>query len=90
MAVDHYTFTVGTSAVKIAEAKTGVSISRAYITNHDNATLYIGDSTVTTSGANWGFTITKDASYEFELFAGDTIYAVSDTSAQVTVLITGA
>jgi hypothetical protein len=91
MAVDHYTFTVGTSPVKIVEARTGVTVSRVYITNHDNATLYIGDASVSaTSGGNWGFTIVKDASYEFELFAGDTLYAVSATSANVTVLITGA
>lgn len=90
MAVDHYTFTVGTSPVKIAQARTGVGISRVYITNHDNAALYIGDSSVSTSGDNWGFTIVKDADYEFELHAGDTLYAISATSAQVTVLVTGA
>ena len=91
MAVDHYTLTVGTTAVRLVQAPTGVDISRVYITNHDNASLYIGDSTVSAStGANWGFTIIKDANYEFELAAGDTLYAVSATSANVTVLMLGA
>lgn len=87
MAVDHYTLTVGTTPVRIAKAPTGVDMCRAYITNHDNATLYIGDSSVATSGGNWGFTILKDANYEFVLAAGDEVYAVSATSAQTTVLL---
>lgn len=86
MAVDHYTITVGTTPIKIIQAPAGVDICKAYVTNHDNAALYIGDATVSTSGSNWGFTIIKDASYEFELAAGDSLYAISDTSAQVTVL----
>lgn len=90
MAVDHYTFTVGTTPVKIAQAPSGVGVARVYITNHDNASLYIGDSSVATSGSNWGFTIVKDASYLFEISAGDAIYAVSATSAQTTVLILNA
>lgn len=87
MAVDHYTLTVGTTPVKIAHAPTGVEVANVYITNHDNAALYIGDSSVATSGSNWGFTIVKDASYEFELSANDEIWAVSDTSAQTTVVM---
>lgn len=87
MAVDHYTITVGTTPIRILQAPAGVDICKAYITNHDNAALYIGDSSVSTSGANWGFTITKDASYEFELAAGDELYAISTTSAQTTVLL---
>ena len=91
MAVDHYTLTVGTSAVKIAQAPTGTGISRVYVTNHDNATLYVGDASVSSSsGANWGFTILKDGNYDFELASGDALYAVSATSASVTVLILGA
>ena len=87
MAVEHYTITVGTTPVRIVKAPVGIEVCRAYITNHDNAALYIGDESVSTSGPQWGFTITKDASYEFELAANDEIYAISDTSAQTTVLL---
>lgn len=87
MAVDHYTLTVGTTAVRIAQAPSGVEMATAYITNHDNAALYIGDSTVAVSGSNWGFTIIKDGNYEFELSANDEIWAISSTSAQTTVLM---
>lgn len=89
MAVNHYTITVGTVPIKLVQAPTGVGSSRVYVTNHDNATLYIGDSSVATSGGDWGFTITKDASYEFVLGANESLYAVSGTSAQTTVLISG-
>jgi hypothetical protein len=87
MALNHYTLTVGTTPVRLAVAPSGVDECRVYITNHDNAALYIGDESVATSGADWGFTIVKDASYEFVLAAGDAIYAISATSAQTTVLI---
>lgn len=90
MAVDHYNITVGTSPVKLVQAPTGVDVCRVYLTNHDNADLYIGDASVSASaGEHWGFIIKKDVSYEFELAAGDTLYAISATSAQVTVLKMG-
>jgi hypothetical protein len=90
MAVSHYTITVGTVPIKLVEAPTGTHLSRVYITNHDNAALYIGDSSVATSGADWGFTVVKDGNYEFDLAAGDVLYGISATSAQVTVLMVGA
>ena len=88
--LNHYNITVGTTAVKLVQAPVGVDVSRIYITNHDNAPIYIGDQDVTaTAGEHWGFVIVKDNSYEFELAANDTLYAVSETSAQVTVLMLG-
>lgn len=90
MAVDHSTITVGTTPKLIFQGHGGTPIQRVYITNHDNAALYIGDSSVATSGDNWGFTIAKDGNYEFEVNSDEEIWAISDTSAQVTVLVFGA
>jgi hypothetical protein len=87
MAVDHYTQIVGTTATRIVKAPAGVGVTTAYITNHDNAALYIGDSSVTINDGNWGFTIVKDGNYAFDLASNDEIWAVSATSANVTVLM---
>ena len=87
MAVSHYTVTVGTTPIRILTAPTGSALARVYITNHDNAAVYIGDSTVATNNGNWGFTIVKDGNYDFELAANDSLWAVSATSANVTVLM---
>ena len=87
MAVSHYTVTVGTTPIRILTAPIGSALTRTYITNHDNAALYIGGDTVATSGGTWGFTIVKDGNYDFELAANDSLWAVSATSANVTVLM---
>lgn len=90
MAIDHNTITVGTTPTLIYTAHSGTPPQRVYITNHDNAAVYVGDPTVSISGPNWGFTIVKDGNYDFEINAGEQLYAVSATSAQVTVLVFGA
>ena len=90
MAAHHATHNVGTSPVKIFEVPAGtLEYARVYITNHDNAAVYVGDSTVSISGSTWGFTINKDGNYDFEMRANENIYAVSATSANVTVLAFG-
>lgn len=87
MALSHWTMTVGTTPIRILTAPIGVQLSRVYITNHDNAAVYVGGENVATNNGNWGFTIVKDGNYDFELAAGDSMWAVSSTTANVTVLM---
>ena len=87
MAVSHYTVTVGTTPIRILTAPIGSAIARTYITNHDNAAVYIGGENVAINNSTWGFTIVKDGNYDFELSAGDSLWAVSATSANITVLM---
>lgn len=89
MATTHVTYTVGTVPTQIFVAATGIELARVYVNNHDNAAVYVGGSNVAVSGTNRGFTIVKDSNYDFELNAGESLYAISDTSAQVTVLAFG-
>lgn len=89
MAVVHKTVTVGTSATWLYTAPVGIQFARVYITNHDNADVFIGDDSVTTNDGSWGFTIKKDGNYFFEMGAGEMIYGVSGTSANVTILVFG-
>jgi hypothetical protein len=80
MALNHETFTVGTSPILLLtlgpkEPKTTVTI-----VNDDNNSIYVGDAQVSSSGVNKGLTVKKDSAYEFELHAGDKLYAVAATS----------
>ena len=51
--------------------------------NGHNAAIFVGDSTITTSGATIGRTIATGLSQTFYVSAGETIYAVS-TAASAT------
>ena len=89
MAVSHITYTVTTVPTQIFVAPTGVELARVYVNNHDNAAVYVGGNDVAVSGSKRGFTIVKDSNYDFELNAGEGLWAISDTSAQVSVLAFG-
>ena len=89
MAASHANYLVGTTPTQIFKAPQGIDIARLYVTNHDNAAVYVGDSKVATSDGHWGFTIVKDGNYDFEMKAGEELWAISSTSANVTVLAFG-
>ena len=89
MAVTHVTYVVGTTPTLIFKAPQGIELARLYVTNHDNAAVHVGDITVSNTGPHWGFTIVKDGNYDFELRAGEELWAISATSANVTVLAFG-
>lgn len=89
MAVSHVTYTVTTTPTQIFVAPTGIELARVYVTNHDNAAVFVGDQHIATSGSAIGFTIVKDSNYDFEINGGESLYAISTTTAQVTVLAFG-
>jgi len=89
MAIVHESFTVGTSPVLLATIHRKNPETTVQIVNDDNNSIYIGDATVATSGADKGLTVKKDSVYSIKLNAGDKLYgiaAISTTANSVSVL----
>jgi hypothetical protein len=93
MSVYHATYTVGTTPTLIAEIPAKNPHTTLLVFNDDNNPIFLGDSTVATSGADRGIKLSKSTtSSQIWLNAGDKIYAISEagTSANtVSVLYSG-
>jgi hypothetical protein len=78
MAFTHKNQTVRTTVTQIVEVPTGQRQNiPVYIQNNDSAAIFIGDPTVSTSGANAGWKVAAAANIQFWCNAGDEIYAIS-------------
>jgi len=78
MAVIHNVFTVGTTATLICEIPSKCPPTAVLIFNDDNNPIFIGDPTITVSGANIGLKVPKStATTQVWLNAGDKLYAIS-------------
>jgi len=78
MAVQHINATTQTTTTALATIKTGLKGAVAVqIYNGHSAAIFIGDSTITTSGATIGRTIAASGNLQLWLNSGDTIYAIS-------------
>jgi len=78
MAFVHKNNTVGTAATKIAQVPTGQRQNiTVYIQNNDTVAIFVGDSAVTTSGANQGWKVAAAGNIQFWCNSGDQIYAIS-------------
>ena len=78
MAFVHKNNTVRTTVTQIAEVPVGQRQNiTVYVQNNDSATIFVGDSTVTTSGANGGWKVAAGANIQFWCNSGDEIYAIS-------------
>lgn len=86
MALVHNSFTVGATPVLIVDLPEGNPTTVVNIHNHDNHTIFIGDSTVATSGVDKGMAIFKDYIYVVTLNAEDKLYAVADTTSPANAL----
>lgn len=86
MAIIHESFTVNSTPNLIAELPEGNPATTVHIINDDNATVYIGDITVTSTGADKGLPVKKDTVYTLELNAEDKLYAVSATTTSANAL----
>lgn len=90
MAIDHQTYSVGTSPILIADAKDGVNKVMVYVFNNDaSSNIWVGDASVVTAGSSAGFKILKDSGYTFEIYGGEILYAISTTTTSVSVMTTG-
>jgi hypothetical protein len=78
MALVHTNSTVGTTPTQIVQVQTGLQRNIAVqIQNLDSAAIFIGDSTVTASGATRGHSIAAAATFQIWLNPGDKVYAIS-------------
>ena len=78
MAVQHINATTQTVATPLVTIKTGLRQTAAVqIYNGHSAAIFIGDNTVTTSGANIGRTIATGGSFQLWLNSGDVIWGIS-------------
>lgn len=89
MALVHDTFTVTTSPTLLATIPAGNPTTIVTVTNDDNSSVFIGDSTVASSGADKGITVVKSTSYNLSLNAGDKLYGISvaGTSANAVTIL---
>jgi hypothetical protein len=92
MALVHTNSTVGTTITRILKMPVGVQNTAVQIQNLDAAAVFVGDSTVTATGATRGHSIAANATFQFWLSAGDEVYAISaagTTAGAVVITYTG-
>jgi len=76
MALVHVNATVGTTANLLFKMPAGLPDTAVQICNNHTAVLYIGDSTVTTSGATRGSQIAVNATQQVWLRGNDEVWAI--------------
>jgi hypothetical protein len=92
MALVHLNIQVNTTATKLFTVQQAGGAIAVSIQNNHSASIFIGDSSITTSGATQGHVLATGATYQLWLNAGDSVYAISaaQTSAgAVSVLYSG-
>ena len=78
MALVHSNNQVQTTATLIASLPVSMGQNKAIqIYNGHSAAIFIGDATITTSGATIGRTIAAAGSFQLWLNGGDKVYAIS-------------
>lgn len=77
MAVEHINTTVKTIATPVVTMATGLPYTAVQICNGDSQSIWIGDNTITTTGATKGTVITAGSVFTIWLHAGDVLYAIS-------------
>ena len=78
MALVHINATAGTTTTLICTVAAGIQRGVAVqIQNGDSASIWIGDSSIATSGATKGHLITAGTTFQLWCNPGDKIYAIS-------------
>lgn len=92
MALVHLNLQVNTTATRIFTVQQAGGSIAVSIQNNHSASIFVGDKTITTSGATQGHIVAAGATYQLWLQAGDEVYAISaaQTSAgAISVLYSG-
>jgi len=92
MSLVHTSATVGTSATLICTIQTGLGSVPIQINNQNAQPIFIGDASITATGAGRGTRIAANANFQLWAHGGDQVYAISaaGTSAgDVSVLYSG-
>jgi hypothetical protein len=78
MALVHINATVDTAVTKVLTIPVGLANPIAVqFQNLDSAAVFIGDATVTTSGATRGHSIAAAGTFQLWLSGGDVVWAIS-------------
>jgi hypothetical protein len=77
MALVHINATAGTTPSLIFTTQGGIGSVAVQIQNGDSASIWIGDSTITTSGATKGHLITAGTTFQLWLHGSEQVYAIS-------------
>jgi hypothetical protein len=89
MALVHINSTVGTTPTRIFQVDSGlVRNVPVQIQNLDTATVFVGDDTITTSGATRGHAITANATFQLWLNPGDEVWAISAAGTTAGAVVT--
>lgn len=86
--IGHQTTTVGTSVILLFEAPTTYGSINLYISNEGGSKVYLGDDTITVSGATEGYNLNNGGTLSMKLNGGEQIYALSASSSKVCLLWT--
>ena len=77
MALVHLNVQVKTTATQLFTVQPVSGNVAVSIQNNHSASIFVGDPTITTSGATQGHIITAGTTYQLWLNSGDTVYAIS-------------
>ena len=77
MALVHNSVTVGTTATLIAEVPVGNPLTAVQVSNSDTVAIFLGDASLSNTGADKGVRLATNGNLQVWLNAGDKLYAVS-------------
>ncbi len=80
MPLQHVNNQVGTTARCIVKVPSGVQQCAVQVYNNTGAAIFLGDATVTSSGATIGNSLANNASVQIWLEGNDELYAICATS----------
>ena len=77
----HATSTIGVANTPLVAIPNGIKSAKVKVHNNSGtATVYIGDSTVTASGAAQGFPVLPNVTEEFTVAPNATLYAIASAA----------
>lgn len=80
MALAHVNITVTTTIKQLVAIPVGSRYTAVQVYNNTGAAIYVGDTSITTTGATVGNAIANGASVQIWLGGGDTLYAICASS----------
>ncbi len=92
MSLVHISATVGTTPTLLCTVETGLGSVPVQINNQNAQPIFVGDTTISATGAGRGTRIAANGNFQLWAHGGDTIYAISaaGTSAgDVSILYSG-
>jgi hypothetical protein len=77
MAIVHLNKQVANTATLLTTLLSSTKYTAVSVQNNDSASIFVGDATVTVSGADKGHVVAAGATYQVWLYGGDSLYAIS-------------